>query len=501
LGALAQGFWLSFVVGVLSAYWIAFAAQEFLQVSRPVSAAVLLLFSATCAQPHLLIIAPLLYWSHRRFLADAPTSRSMLVCFALALLYAGLDAVTPRLFDVGLGYALHASSRLRQAADLGGVPLLTFVIALANLLLWRALVLVRSRTGRATAVAHLVVVGVTLVALAAYGSVRNRESRALVENAGAKLEVGVVQGNVANDVRLRWARGDERAAEEQLAAYTLPTEELARRGEQPELIVWPEATFPGVFMQPRSTLQRGRANKFDRQLLRLNRPVVFGAYDLESNGPQPTVYNALFAVTPRYDAPGAQGTVQRYRKHLLLPFAETIPGMTKNAWLRQNLPSLGFFDAGDGPRVLEIETPSRNKVNLGPIICSESLSSRHVLQTVQQGAEVLVNIGSDGWFGKWGEPQFHLAVARMRSVESRRPQIRAANTGISALILPGGEIVARSAVGSKATLRFSVPLVSPVESTAVRWGDWFGWISLLFGISTILLISLHARASSGEPQT
>lgn len=496
LGAFAQGFLLSLLVGLLSAHWIAFAAREFLEVSGPVSVLVLLLFSASCAKPHLIFFALVLHWSHRRLLREASPARSILVCLALALLYTGLEAATPRLFDVGLGYALHDSPRLRQAADLGGVRLLTFAVVAENLLLWRAFSFLRTTRQHASIAAHLLVVGVGLGTLAIYGSVREGEIRSLVEEAGASVEVGVVQGNVPNDVRLAWARGDERAAEEQLAAYALPTEELMKRTPPPELIVWPEATFPGVFMQPRSKLQRGRANKFDRQILRLNRPVVFGAYDLETRDSEVVLYNALFAVTPRYDNPGTQGSVQRYRKYLLLPFAETIPGLEGNAWLRRNLPSLGFFGKGEGASVFDVETPNRNKLSLGPTICSESLSSQHVIDTVRQGAEILVNVGSDGWFGDWGEPQFHLAVARLRSVETRRPQIRSTNTGVSALILPDGEIATRSAVGKKATLSFSVPLISPIESTVVRWGDWFGWASLIAGVSTILLIMIWVQMGS-----
>lgn len=501
LGAFVQGFWLSFVVGLLSAHWIAFAAREFLEVSQPISVLVLLLFSATCAHPHLILFAPLLHWSHRKLLRDASTAQSIAVCLALAFLYTGLDATIPRLFDVGLGYALHDSPWLRQAADLGGVRLLTFVIAAANLLLWQALRVARAGDQQTSAGAHLLVASASVALLVMYGSARERTIRDLVENAGAAVEVGVVQGNVPNDVRLSWARGDERAAEEQLSAYALPTEELAARTPPPELIIWPEATFPGVFMQPRSRLQTGRANKFDRQVLRLNRPIVFGAYDIETEGSNTTLYNTLFAITPRYDKPGTQGTVQRYRKHLLLPFAETIPGLDRSAWLKQNLPSLGFFGRGDGATLFEVETPSRNQISLGPVICSESLSSQHVIDTVRQGAEVLVNVGSDGWFGDWGEPQFHLAVARLRSVETRRPQIRAANTGISALILPGGEIEARSPIGDSATLSFSVPLASPIESAAVRWGDWFGWASLIAGFSTILLTMVWVQARSRRDGT
>ena len=494
--SLALGLWLAFVVGSLSAYWVAHAAQEFLELSSPFDILVLLVFSATCAQPHFVLAAPLVYWGSRQLRAGPSVVRSLSVCLCLALLYVGLDWAVPRLFDVGLGYALHASPRLRQMADLGGVSLLTFALVFVNLLVWRSSATIRSDERPPTDIGvYALVSGAVLALAASYGGARNRANAELIDGAEATLQVGMVQGNVANDTRLAWARGDEPAAEKQLSAYMLPTDELARETPSQELIVWPEAAFPGVFMQPRSTLQRGRANKLDRQLIRLNRPIVFGAYDHEQTGEGEALYNALFAVNPRYATPGAQGTVQRYRKHELLPFAETIPGVSQSDWFRRNLPSLGFFRAGPGPGLFELETPDGKLVSVGPFICSESLSSQHVIETAQRGADVLLNVGSDGWFGRWGEPQFHLAAARLRSVETRRVQVRAANTGISALILPGGEIPVRTTIGVPTTLNVTVPLVAEEQTLVMRWGDWFGRAALVLGVLMMIVLVRAGPAS------
>ena len=185
--------------------------------------------------------------------------------------------------------------------------------------------------------------------------------------------------------------------------------------------------------------------------------------------------------------------VQRYLKHRLLPFAETIPGLSKTDWLRKRLPSLGFFGAGPGPGSFEVTTPGGRSVVLGPFICSESLSVEHVAETARRGVDVLLNVGSDGWFGRFGEPQFHLAVAQLRSVETRRPQIRAANSGISALILPNGEIAARSPVAEEATLNGALPLVEQADSLVLRWGNWFGNAALVVGLLLALALSLMRR--------
>jgi apolipoprotein N-acyltransferase len=495
--ALALGWWLSFLIGLLAGYWVATAAHEFLELSWTASVAVLVIFAATCAHPHLVILGALVSWAGRR--TRGSLGSSLLACLCLALLYAGLDWVVPRLFDAGLGYALHDQPRLRQLADLGGVPLLTFLVVLVNLLAWRAWLAFRSEPrSSALAAGHLVLIGVAWAAGAGYGEARIRAAALEDSHAESSLRVGIVQGNVSNETRLAWARGDDRAAEKQLSSYMLPTEELAREDPPPDLIVWPEATFPGIFQQPLSTFQRGRANKLDRQLLRLQTPVVFGAYDRQPKEGKALLYNSLFAITPRYDSPGALGFVQRYHKHRLLPFAETIPGLSRTPWVREHLPSLGFFGMGPGPGRFVITTPDGLEVVLGPFICSESLSSKHVIETARLGVDVLLNVGSDGWFGRFGEPQFHLAVARLRSVETRRPQIRAANTGISAFILATGEIAARSLVAEETTLSGSMALANHPESLMMRWGDWFGGAALALGLLLLLLLLVVSKQNDAS---
>jgi apolipoprotein N-acyltransferase len=169
----------------------------------------------------------------------------------------------------------------------------------------------------------------------------------------------------------------------------------------------------------------------------------------------------------------------------------------RQPWLRERLPSIGFFGEGSGPMRIETTTPSGMAVALGPLICSESLSASHAIETARLGVDVLLNIGSDGWFGTFGEPQFHLAIARLRSVETRLPQVRAANTGISAILLPGGEIARQTEVGVEATLDASVPLASLGPTLFVRWGDWFGSAALVGGI-VLLLALVGPRRSAGK---
>ncbi len=492
---LVQGLWLGFGVGVLAAHWLSYAIHEFLSVSWPISVLGLIVFAATCAQPQFLFFASLFHWLEKRVNTQSRIGWALSMSVGLALCYSGLDWLVPRLFDVGLGYALHDATNLRQLADLGGVALLTFLIVLVNLLVWQ-MGEIYARQPRENAALLYRVGWIVLLGGAAfsYGVMRNRDMAALIENPDRIVRAGLAQGNLPNEVRLAWGRGDERAAERQLSAYMLLTEEFIKQTPKPDIVVWPEATFPGVFRQPASKLQEGRGVKFDRQVMRLNVPILFGAYDMVEEGGRRTIFNSLFSITPSYERAGRQGFVQRYRKHKLLAFAETIPGGSESEWLRRLLPGVGFFGRGPGADVLRILSPDGRSVLVGPIICSESLDPQHVINGARKGSQLILNVGSDGWFGPYGEPQFHLAISRFRSIETRLPQIRSANTGISALILPNGEVAQRSELGKKEILNVEVPIGRVPATLMMRWGDWFRRVALVLAFGFVLLQWINRRS-------
>ena len=116
----------------------------------------------------------------------------------------------------------------------------------------------------------------------------------------------------------------------------------------------------------------------------------------------------------------------------------------------------------------------------------------------RRGAELIVNVSNDSWFGDYGLPQYHLIAAKLRSIETRLPQVRATNTGYSALILPTGDVVERSAYGTRASMSWSVPIIGRRDTPMVRWGDWFGIaILLLSGLGLPWIASSARRSDPG----
>ncbi len=130
---------------------------------------------------------------------------------------------------------------------------------------------------------------------------------------------------------------------------------------------------------------------------------------------------------------------------------------------------------------------------LAPLICYDALDPGLARAAVRKGAELFATLSNDSWFAVGGGPRLHLAMAAFRSVEIRRAQLRATPTGISALVLPSGEIASQLAVHARDALVVSVPLLSGPPTPFVRCGDWLGPLAAL----AALPLALAGRA--GRP--
>ena len=128
-----------------------------------------------------------------------------------------------------------------------------------------------------------------------------------------------------------------------------------------------------------------------------------------------------------------------YDKQHLVPFGEFIPfGGFLKRWIPY-LGQLGTFNSGKGPVVFDV-----NGVKVAPNICYEAIFSSLIQRSVHSGADVIVNITNDGWFLDTAAPEQHFVANRFRAVETGRPVVRAANTGISAVIDSAGKTVFQS---------------------------------------------------------
>jgi apolipoprotein N-acyltransferase len=155
-----------------------------------------------------------------------------------------------------------------------------------------------------------------------------------------------------------------------------------------------------------------------------------------------------------------------------------VPGWLDSGALRAALPWLGSWAPGRGGRVLPLALPGRS-VHVAPLICYDALDPALARAALREGAELLVTLSNDAWFAEGAGPHLHLAMAAFRSLETRRAQLRATPTGVSAVVLPTGEIAARLPVHERSVLAATVPLLSGPPGLFARAGDWLGPLAAL----------------------
>jgi apolipoprotein N-acyltransferase len=194
----------------------------------------------------------------------------------------------------------------------------------------------------------------------------------------------------------------------------------------------------------------------------------------------------------RADLVSAQGElVAHYDKINLVPFGEYVPAHRILGYLVNRVVE-GFGDLIPGTeQTLFAEKGAR----LGVLICYESVFPNLTRLEVNKGADVLVNITNDAWYGDSSAPYQALAMAAMRSVETKTPMIRTANTGVSAIIRPSGEITDRTPLFKRGT---EIEDVSwrPVRTVYTAVGDVFSEICLVLTILAVLAAWLRPRQPS-----
>ena len=129
-------------------------------------------------------------------------------------------------------------------------------------------------------------------------------------------------------------------------------------------------------------------------------------------------------------------------------------------------------------------------LRIAPLICYDVLDPGLVLAAARAGADVIVTLSNDSWFASGAGPRLHLLGAEFRSIETRLPQLRATNTGISAVITPSGDVVEHAGIDERATLVAHVVAGARSPTLAVAWGDWLGPVALALALGSLAIIVL-----------
>ncbi len=239
-----------------------------------------------------------------------------------------------------------------------------------------------------------------------------------------------------------------------------------------DLIVWPESPAPffasdPLFREPVSEMARATHTW-----------VVTGAIGsmpvMQGGKPGSQVFNSAALISPAGD------WTARYDKVHLVPFGEYLPFPRLFAFVGGLSKEVGEFEPGTSRAPLDA-----GGTKLGVFICYESVFPGEVRQFARQGAQVLVNLSNDGWYGDSGAYAQHLNQTRMRAIENGRWILSATNTGVTASIDPYGRSVARLPRKERGALVAPYALTS-VTTFYTRHGDWFCWLCAIISAGALV---------------
>ncbi|MGH7472924.1 MAG: apolipoprotein N-acyltransferase [Candidatus Methylomirabilales bacterium] len=365
-----------------------------------------------------------------------------------------------------LGYTQYRSLSIIQIASITGVYGVSFLLVLVNAAV--ALACLHVRRSARQALMPVLGVGVLLIGTVVFGMGR----RVSAEIPRREIRVSVVQGNIEQGIK--W---DPEFAGRTIAVY----DRLTRRADRgSDLIVWPETAVP-FFLREGGPLTRRVLDL----AMEVQAPLLVGSPDRVSDA-SPRYYNSAFLISP------AGEIVQKYDKMHLVPFGEYVPLSSLLFFVHKMAAGIGDFSAGEAFTVFE--TP---KGRFGVLICFETIFPDQVRRYVLAGADFLVNITNDAWFGDSAAPYQHLSMAALRAVENGVYLVRAANTGISALVAPSGQILERSDLFVEAVLSATMAPRSG-GTFYTRRGDLFAWGSVLI---SLFLLASRRRTRRKERRT
>ncbi|MFQ5828238.1 MAG: apolipoprotein N-acyltransferase [Candidatus Methylomirabilia bacterium] len=235
----------------------------------------------------------------------------------------------------------------------------------------------------------------------------------------------------------------------------------------PALVAWPETAAPVLLRRDPAILERVR-----RLARQVEAPLILGSVDASREG-DGRYFNSAFLVTE-------QGISGKYDKMHLVPFGEYLPLSRLLGFVRGWAEFISDFRAGSRPVVFR-----EGGEPFGVVICYEGLFPELFSKFVFEGAKFMVNITNDAWFGRTSGPLQHLAVLPLRAVENRVAIARAANTGVSAIIEPTGQISQSLGLFERGVVAARLPL-SMGTTFYTRYGDVFAYgclaLALLAGI-------------------
>jgi apolipoprotein N-acyltransferase len=388
------------------------------------------------------------------------------LALAPPIVWVTLEFLYPNMFPWRMAHTQYHIVPLIQIGDVTGPYGLSLVVV------WASAALVRLATASGwRRVSPLVGVGAAVLALYAYGLTRMPAVEAAMQRAPA-VPIALVQGNVGIK-----EKGDVQYFDVNIGRYRQLTDAVQDRVA---LAIWPE-TVVLEWVPTTTRLLEGQEDPFPG----LRTHLIYGGLAFRQTGPREAdEFNSAFLIGP------GGVVLDRYDKQILMPFGEYIPFASLIPAIKKLSPNTSSFTAGRKTEPFNVPGVGR----VGPLICFEDLPASIPRGMTRAGAEMLVAIANDAWYGESAAPYEHQALALWRAIENRRYLIRVNNSGVTGVIDPLGRVVDQLPIFTDDVL---VARVHPLRIASIytRLGDVFAWSVVVLCVALLLWPRLPASRS------
>jgi len=376
----------------------------------------------------------------------------------ISAIWVTLDYFYPHLFPYSIGNSQGLSTNVIQVVDLFGVSFLSFLIVFLNLAVYTILKSVVSHGKKPVLIAGFSVFIIAFILI--YSSIRIQTEKNNILKA-EKIEVGIVQAN------FDFLEKIENNSYLIIQAHKKMSLELDRV----DLIIWPESAVL-EFLPPESeyleiegvmTVPRIKDTFF-----------LTGGLSFELDKPDNSSEYEVIQYNSAFLTDGDGKILGKYNKIKLLLFGEYLPFSDIFPAIKMLSPASGDFTPGSDLNIMNIYEKG---IKIGPLICYEDIIPSFSREFAKKGANILINLTNDAWFGKSFAPYQHLLVAIPRAVETRRYLIRSTNTGVSVVVDSIGNIKSQTGIFKEEVMTQEVALLYG-DTLYTRVGDIFPWICL-----------------------